>query len=408
MKPDTMRTIDRLAGIPLTFLATLLLRLAKAMGRGRGWSPRPARILFIELSEMGSTILADPAMRKARDRFGADLFFVIFRGNAESLQLLGTVPAANVFVIDPAGILTLCRDVVRFSIWARRMRIDTAIDLELFSRFSALLSLLSGAGLRAGFHRFYGEGLYRGDLLTHRVAYNPHQHIAKNFLALVNALLAPQREIPYSKTVIDDAELTLPQVQRSGAELDGVREVIRSLHPGWDPFGDRLVLINPNSSEMLPHRRWPADRFVQLMRLLLENYPDVLLVITGAPGEEADSRRIAAEIPGERCVDLTGRLDIAQLPALYLLASLLVTNDSGPAHFAAVTPLPTVVLFGPETPALYGSLGNARFVRANLACSPCVSAFNHRRSACDDNVCMQAITPEMVMREVREVLDNHP
>jgi ADP-heptose:LPS heptosyltransferase len=48
----------------------------------------------------------------------------------------------------------------------------------------------------------------------------------------------------------------------------------------------------------------------------------------------------------------------------------MVTNDSGPGHFSAVTPLRTVVLFGPETPALYGSVGNSIAITANLACSP--------------------------------------
>jgi len=57
MKVDTMRAIDRWVGIPLTFLLTLIVRPFS-----RGARPKSQRILFIELSEMGSTILADPAM----------------------------------------------------------------------------------------------------------------------------------------------------------------------------------------------------------------------------------------------------------------------------------------------------------------------------------------------------------
>ena len=45
-------------------------------------------MLFIELSEMGTTILAAPAMRKARETLGAELFFVIFKKNVGSLELL--------------------------------------------------------------------------------------------------------------------------------------------------------------------------------------------------------------------------------------------------------------------------------------------------------------------------------
>ena len=75
-----------------------------------------------------------------------------------------------------------------------------------------------------------------------------------------------------------------------------------------------------------------------------------------------------------------------------------------PAHFAAASGLPTIVLFGPETPNLYRPLGNSIPIYAGLACSPCVSASNHRKSACDYNVCMRAISVEQVFAAVTDVL----
>jgi len=82
----------------------------------------------------------------------------------------------------------------------------------------------------------------------------------------------------------------------------------------------------------------------------------------------------------------------------------MVSNDSGPAHFAAASGLPTIVLFGPETPRLYQPLGRSRAICAGLACSPCVSAHNHRKTGCTDNVCMQAIGVEEVYAAVSEEL----
>jgi hypothetical protein len=176
MNVDTMRRIDHWAGVPLCAVATLLVRL-------RDWfRPRAAqpvrRILFVELSEMGTTILAEPAMRKARTELSAELFFVIFARNAGSLDLLGTFPRANVFTISDKSLFALARDTIAFLRWCRLKDIDTVVDLELFSRFTALLGGLSGAERRIGFHRFHNEGLYRGAMLTHRVVYNPHIHIA--------------------------------------------------------------------------------------------------------------------------------------------------------------------------------------------------------------------------------------
>ena len=179
MKIDMMRKVDYFAGIPLCLVATLFIRLASLFARQK--SQHPQKVLFIELSEMGSAILADPAMRKMQKATNAELYFVIFKSNAASLRLLNTVAENNVFTIREDNFLNLAIDSLRFLFWVRRRGIDTVVDLELFSRYSALLTGLSGAANRIGFHAFYNEGLYRGAMLTHRVAYNPHLHIAKEF-----------------------------------------------------------------------------------------------------------------------------------------------------------------------------------------------------------------------------------
>ena len=66
----------------------------------------------------------------------------------------------------------------------RALGIDAAVDLEFFSRSSAALTYLSGARIRAGFHTFFGEGPYRGDLMTHRLLYNPYLPVSYTHLTL--------------------------------------------------------------------------------------------------------------------------------------------------------------------------------------------------------------------------------
>jgi len=400
MNVDTMRRIDHLAGVPLCAAATLLLRL---IGLFRPRAPRPVRrILFVELSEMGTTILAEPAMRKARTQLSAELFFVIFARNIGSLQLLGTFPPDNIFTISDRSIFALARDALYFLRWTRRKGIDTVVDFELFSRFTALLCGLSGADRRVGFYRFHNEGLYRGEMLSHRVAYNPHIHIAKNLIALVDALLAAAPQVPYSKTRIGDDEIKVEIAPPAETARRAVLERIRALVP-FDPASQRLVLINPNASELLPHRRWMPERFAELIGRILAAHADVVVLITGAPEERERAEALAAT-HAPRSASFAGRSSLAELPALYAQATLMVSNDSGPAHFSAATGLPTIVLFGPETPKLYQPLGNSRAIYAGLACSPCVTAHNHRRTACTDNVCMQAIGVDEVYAAVADVL----
>lgn len=400
MKVDSMRKIDHWVGVPLCFMLTLL---SWPLTRRRPSLP-PRKVLFIELSEMGTAILADPAMRKARDRLGAELFFLIFRNNAASLDFLRTVPAENVYTIRDDNVVVLALDTLRFLLWARQRGIDAAIDLELFSRFTALLTFLSGATHRVGFYRFHNEGLYRGELLTHRVAYNPHIHMAKNLVAMVNALLSPADEVPFSKTVIDDADVQIAKAVVTSGELDQMRARVQTVAPGYRAADHRIVLLNSNGSDLLPQRRWPQNHFAAIARQIAVEWPDVIILLTGSPGEREQAESLRQEAGHDRVFNFAGQVKLRELAALYTISALMVTNDSGPGHFSAVTDLRTIVLFGPETPALYRSLGNSEALTSNLACSPCVSAANHRKSACNDPICMQLLSPARVMQSVRAAL----
>ncbi|SIN73546.1 ADP-heptose:LPS heptosyltransferase [Sulfurivirga caldicuralii] len=399
MNVDLMRKVDHHLGIPLTALSTPLIKLIDRL-RGKKARPTPKRILFVELSEMGSTILADPAMRHARDAFDAELHFVIFAKNKPSLDLLNTIPQENIFTLREDSLFTLIWDALRFMRWCRQKRIDTTVDLELFSRASALLTGWSLARNRVGFHNFHGEGLWRGDLLTHRVLYNPHMHISKNFMALVYALEAKTPQVPYTKAIIPDEAIRLEQVHYSEEEKAQMHALIQKHAPQYDPNAHRLVLINPNASELLPQRRWPAENYRELIRRILAEHDDALVLITGAPAERDEAEALRKAVGHERCINFAGGCKFTQLPLLYSVSTLMVTNDSGPGHFSAITPLKTFVLFGPETPALYGSLGNSTPIWAGLACSPCVSAANHRKTPCTDPVCMRAINVEQVFNLV--------
>jgi ADP-heptose:LPS heptosyltransferase len=132
----------------------------------------------------------------------------------------------------------------------------------------------------------------------------------------------------------------------------------------------------------------------------------VAVLVTGVASERADAHRIVTTVGSDRVVDLAGQTTLEDLLHLFDLADLLVTNDSGPAHFAALTDIPILVLFGPETPALYKPLSsNCVALYAGLACSPCVSAFNQKRTPCRDNRCLKVIGVAEVYAVARDMLD---
>ncbi len=406
MHIDLMRRIDRWLGVPLAGLLTGLDRVGRRLGFGRaakrGGGPGAIkRILFIELSEMGSAIIVDPALRLAAQRHpGAEHYFLIFAQNRGSLDILGTIARDHVLTIRATNLPLFVFDTLGMIWRLRRLSFDVAIDLELFSRFTSILSLLSGAPVRVGFHRFHNEGLYRGNHLTHPVLYNPHQHMAKNFLAMIYALDEDRAVLPHAKRRIADEEIALAPYAADPGALESFRDRLIHRFPQLDAHR-RWIILNPNASNLMPLRKWPLASFAELAKRLLED-PAVAVLVTGAADERPDASHILDHVASPRAIDLTGFTTLAELPLLYLLADLMVTNDSGPAHFAAATRLKTIVLFGPETPALYGALNpNAEFVFKGLSCSPCVSAANHRRSPCTDNQCMQQITVAEVFERTR-------
>lgn len=396
-----MRKIDRGVGVPLTFLFSIPYWIGRLFFRRQ--TPDIRRTLFIELSEMGSAILADPAMRKLEREGDSTLFFAIFRDNVKSLHLLNTVPKERIFTMRADNLLVLTLDVFRFLVWCRRNRITCVIDLELFSRFTALLSALSLAGTRIGFATIHDEGLYRGNFINFPVRYNAHVHIAVNFISLVNTALG-RHETAYPTFAVRTEELKLAQADVPAVQVEKVSEKIRNLYPDWN--GERIILINANASDLLPQRKWLPEHFAQVSRALLDEFDDVLIVATGAPAERDYVQDVVNRVARPRCVNSAGLFQFEELVPLYSISTLMLTNDSGPAHFAAVTPLKVYVIFGPETPHLYLPLGNAEPFYLGLPCSPCVSAANHRKTTCTTRPCITGISPLWVTETLVRFLKN--
>jgi ADP-heptose:LPS heptosyltransferase len=172
------------------------------------------------------------------------------------------------------------------------------------------------------------------------------------------------------------------------------------------PGNGHLILLNANAGDLLPLRKWEGDNYVALASRLLSKYPDLYLGFTGSPDEARGIGKLVAAVDSRRCLNLVGRTTLRQLLVLYGLAEVLVTNDSGPAHFAALTDIDTVVLFGPETPHLFAARGpRTHVVWAGIACSPCISALNNRQTACRANVCMKTINVGQVFTEVAGIYE---
>ena len=390
-----LQFIDRWVGIPVCGVLTLV-RLLSGGRRLEALPARLSKILLVKFAEQGSTVLAYHAILRAIEMVGREnIYFLVFEENRFILDVMNLIPEENVITIGHKSIFRAGMDALRALKRIRRLGIDAAIDFEFFSRSSAALTFLTGARSRVGFHTFFGEGPYRGDLMTHRLLYNPYLHTSQSFQLMVEALGQAPAQLPTMQSQVPKVNSASPEFGASSSEQEEVRAILRR-ESGREGVL-RMILLNPNASDLLPLRKWPTNRYVELARRLLERFPDACIAMTGAPDEMETVAQAAREVGSPRCFSLAGKTTLRQLLVLYTLSELLITNDSGPAHFASLTQITVITLFGPESPLLFHAHGGRSIpIWMQLPCSPCVNAYNNRQSPCRNNICMQAITVDRV------------
>ncbi len=397
----TLQWIDRRVGVPVCLLLTCFRRIGGLFGGRREGGP-VSSILFLKLAEQGSTVLAHEAIRRAVERVGREnVHFLVFEENRFIIDVTGLIPPGNVHEVRTRSPWAMAASAIRALLAIRRRRFDACIDMEFFARFSAAIAYLTGARNRVGFHAYFGEGPYRGDLMTHRVLYNPHLHASRTFTSLVLALDADPGRFP-TFDVVPPESPALPVFRPEPGEKAEVERMLAGLGV---PASGRLVILNANASDLLPLRKWDPGNYGLLAGRLIGAFPDVWVGFTGSPAEAPPIAEIARAVGSPRSVCLAGRTTLRQLLVVFGLAEVLVTNDSGPAHFAALTGIDVVALFGPETPLLFSAPGpRSHSLWAGIACSPCINAFNNRQTSCTDNVCMQRITLDQVFEAVSRIL----
>lgn len=377
------RKIDYYGGIPLCAAATVWRRLTER--------PRPSvsreRIVIMKFLGIGSIVLAAPLLRHLQsqgDRF--ELTFVTFRENREVAALLGLVSAENIITVDTRGLFAFLRSAIAAIRALRRLRPTRILDLEFFSRFSALMSFAVGAPHRVGFDFPDGPLLYRGNLYTEYVRFSPHEYTAEAFLRFADSF-APAHP----------ADRSQPDRLAPAFERGDLAELSERLPGLRRPY----FLFNINAGELMLIRRWPREKFVALAAKLLQSFPNHQIVCVGSRGERAYVAPFIQSLHDPRVLDVSGRTTLRDLITLCAHADVFITNDSGPMHLAALTPAPMVALFGPGPADIYRPLtAYCEIIFKPGPEGPCLSVLTGKESTCLKRYgrcsCMDRITVDDV------------
>lgn len=394
-----IRYAERYIGSLLCFVLTIF--------HGFRRSPKDAsikKVLVIELVEMGAAVMAYSSLRYIKERIpDAEIHALCLASKKDSWEMLDVIDEGNVHVIDDSSVSALFRSLLQQTRSLSRRNFDLIIDYELFLRIAAITAFFIRAKFRAGYFRYTMEGMYRGNFYDIRCNFNQNMHIAKNHLALTKSAIGLSKSYYNYAGRIENSEIVVPSYASDARLKERVRERLKELGHGGEP----LLIIAPTVGKALSIRDYPKDAYVEVIKKLFVACPTHRIVLVGTPEHRSVCEYINKET-GSRCINMAGETaSLAELVELFGMAELLISNDSGNPHFAGMVGLPTLAIFGPETPFLYGPLGKAVCLFEFFHTSPSITAYNHKNPPVSEDPSLRAIAPERVVAMAKTILEGN-
>lgn len=225
-------------------------------------------------------------------------------------------PAARLLLAGPASLAEL----------ARLAGVDEVVDTAPLARLDPSTH---GCALAVNLH---GRGPQSTDLLT---------------------TTDPERLVAFGRTAVwraEEHEVTRWCRLLAEAGIPADPTLLELDPPGLASAAPGAVLVHAGAAQ--PSRLWPVERWAAVARELTARGGDVLL--TGSPAERSRALAVAVGAGLPESAVVAGQTSPLQLAALVREAALLVSVDTGVAHLATAYGTPSVVLFGPTSPALWG------------------------------------------------------
>jgi lipopolysaccharide heptosyltransferase II len=344
---------------------------------------RPRSILVLKPCCLGDVLAATALVRELRLAFpDTKLDFAVGRWSQPAVE---TNPRIDELIdcgrvgsgrYSPAEYLELVRQI-------RARRYEVCFVPER-SVWLTMIPWLAGIPVRVGI-----DSGGRGFSLTVRVPWRPPRNEAELYLDLLRAVGIEPRN---------------PRVEFFPRAEDRVwaRGILGPHRP--------RVVIQPgggvNPGMVLPAKRWPPDRFVEIGRRVLELGGTV--VVIGTAWDRAAVTPVLRRLQGlaspGRLVNLVDGVDFVRLGAVLAEADLFIGPDSGPMHLAAAVGTPTVAIFGPSSPEVYRPLApNVVTLYNPVPTSPCF--VNGRwNAACRNWACIRAVSVDEVWAAAARLL----
>jgi lipopolysaccharide heptosyltransferase II len=323
---------------------------------------KPFRILIRSSNWLGDAGMSVPAVRAIKS--GRPDVYVTIAAPDKIAPMWKLIPEVDAIIPLPEGSLL---PVVR--LLRQQKRFDAAILFPNSLRV-ALESWLSGIPRRVGYRGHWRSWLVNQIVREPRKP-GPPEHHSLRFLRIARECGAETAD-----------------TQRS--TLNAQRSTLNSQPP--------LKIGLCPGAEYGPAKRWLPERFAEAVAKITAQ-SSAQWILLGTKRDAAIGEQIAAAI-GDHCANRIGQTTLEELIAELRRCSLLLTNDTGTMHLAALLGVPVVAIFGSTEPRLTGPLGNGHVVlRHHVECSPCFL-----RECPIDFRCMKAVSADEVARAVLSIL----
>lgn len=382
MRVRDKQKIDKYIGYGLI---ALLLPFTRLLGvtlfRDHSLSTPPRRILFIKLMGIGSLIVASDAITALRKKYPDTRFLLLTDPNiAAAIRPFGVFD--EVYTANTDDLWSTARTMTRFFFRSWTWRRLWVVDLEVYSKLTTVLALLTLACNRFGF--YLPPVPFRKYLNTHNIPFDQDAFLGRNYQTMAGVLAGEPA-----------GQLAPPE-------------------PRQDETAKSYIVLNNTCSGLAAVRRLPQPVFTAVCQWILEHTP-YRVALPGSPADRTAINNLIDGTPAlygqkDRILNVAGFTDSFEEYYAFLRDSgvLLVTIDSGPLHMARKLGLPTISIWGPTDPANYLDIRPAEahrhlFYYSRLPCSPCVH--RHPLPPCGgNNTCMQDISAVTIINLIRQLL----
>jgi ADP-heptose:LPS heptosyltransferase len=348
----------------------------------------PRRLLVVKVHGMGDAVLIRLIMEQLKLRH-PEIDIGVLAGMATvDVLTLDSSFRAHTYSQKDLGI----GSVIATFRAIRRRDYEAVLNFEQVAVAGTAFLAATGIPVRLG---FLGPGeSSKARFLTHARHFDHDQSMWETFVALAR-LLDPGLSVTTGAFPIHCGQATEKWLQEWwGSRID------RAAKP---------VALHIGSAQGMDFRRWPVQRFVRLAEELKGKIRGLTILLTGTEAEKEVIQRFATEYSGN-CIDASALGSIERTIGILGRCELLVSNDTGIMHLGAAMGVPTVGLFGPNTPRHWAPIGRrATYVYdTDAPCSPCIDNYRNRLPiACSNPVksrCMYDISVDSVLAAVRRVV----